>query len=63
MGSSPAEPHPVGLAILGLMAVVTLWVSLRAFGVGGVLRFVFAIVFLGFWIAFRSLGAITGSRG
>ena len=47
MSSSPAEPHPVGLAILGLMAVVTLWAAVRAFGVGGVLKFLGAVVFLG----------------
>ena len=57
-----AEPHPVGLVILGLMALGTLWVSVRKFGVAGVLRFVLAIVFFGVWIAFRSLGAISGSR-
>ena len=62
MRSSPSDPHPVGLAILALMAVLCLWAAVRAFGVGGVLRFLLAIVFLGVWIAFRSLGAITGSR-
>ena len=60
--SSAAEPHPVGLAILSLMALGSLVLAVRAFGVVGVLRFVLAIAFLGVWIAFRSLGAITGTR-
>ena len=60
--SSAAEPHPVGLAILALMALGSLVLAVRAFGVAGVLRFVLAFVFLGVWIAFQSLGAVTGSR-
>ena len=62
MSSSPAEPHPVGLAILALMALGSLILAVRAFGVAGVIRFVLAFVFLGVWIAFRSLGAVTGAR-